>query len=372
MRIEIRLKKVLADYGLDSHGVIKRMATELELHRHTVHKLYNNLHSNPSLDTLGQVCDWLIKNKVPAAELPGALFGADASGLWPAVAEHRTVTFYLGEYQQFRGQIQIAWIARRDASVAAEIVRWLSTPGVAGKSPPEFHTKYLPFRVDVSDSRTKRNKHDHSNAIQMYRQIRTELNGASAVLIGSQRINEVLEAFCADLFGCKPFSASHTIRVPFYLAFQSKLRPVESCFGGLDNPPGVHGKSVKGIHYLNRSGQWNCFRWIDDKQDSGIVITLYEPATKGMLLAILGLSGRASEALGHHLTRNSAPFWPPYAEKGGQKIGVYICRITYLPNTSNEQEISKQIKDVEVVRMDEAILTKYLNARKKTSGPVSG
>jgi hypothetical protein len=368
MRIEIRLKKVLADHKLDNYGIVRRMSKDLELHRHTIRKLYNNLHKNPSLEMLGQVCDWLIKNKVPVAELPAALFGVGPGSLWEAVVEPGTVITCLGEYQQFHGNTQIAWIARRDAAAAAKIVQLLSMPRVAGKLPPSFDTKYIPFLV--SDERIgKELKQDHSAAIKMYRQMQTELNRASAVLIGSQRINELVEIFAADLFGCKPFVASRGVRVPFYLAFQSKLRPVESCFGGLINPPGRNGKFVKGTHYLTSEGKWSCIPWIEGKQDSGIVITRSE-AGKGLLLAISGLSGRASEALGHYLTGNAAPFWPTCGKKGGQKIGVYICKITYLPNTSNEQEISKQIKDVEVMPMDEAILTKYLNARKKLKASV--
>ena len=366
MQIEIRLKKLLADRNLDGHGITQQIADDLNLHRHTVRKLYNNRHVNPSLKVLGRVCDWLVKHKVPADILPGALFGAEASGLWEAAAAPGMVTIYLGEYRQFIAQSHTPWISRRDASVEAGIVRWLSTPGACGVSHIVLETKYLPFRVDVSAERIRKKalKQDHSAAISMYKKMRVDLNRSSAILVGSQRINRLVETLVADLFGCSPFVAeSQEIRVPFYLAYQSRMRPVESCFGGLKNPPGKRGRFVKGTHYLNSAGQWACFPWLAKKQDSGIVITSYEPSTKGLLLAVFGLSGSASEALGRYLMHNVMPFWPPYAEKGGRKIGVYVCKITYEPQSSDKPDEPGEAKDVVVVPIDAAILTKYLTAR---------
>lgn len=366
MRIELRLKKLLADHGLDKHGVTQRIADDIRLHRHTVRKLYNNQNRNPSLKVLGRLCDWLVENKVPAKSLPGALFGAGASDLWRAAAAAGTVTLYLGEYRQFQAQAHISWISRRDASVENGIVRWLSTPGICGSSQPILTTEYLPFRVDLNAKRIKRKDlaQDHSAALRKYHKIRSELNRSSAILVGSQRINHLVEALVADLFGCQPFVADpRRICVPFYLAYQSRLRAVESCFGGLRNPPGAKGKYARGTHYLNSDGRWVCLPWIDGKQDSGIVITSYEPGTKGMLLAVAGLSGRASEALGRYLTQNVEPFWPPYAEKRGRKIGVYACKIIYSPNSTGEPGESDYAKEVAVAPIDAAILTKYLKAR---------
>jgi transcriptional regulator with XRE-family HTH domain len=366
MQIEIRLKKLLADYGLDRHGITQRIADEINLHRHTVRRLYNNRHRNPSLKVLGRLCEWLQEHKVPAKILPGALFGACAGGLWQAAGAAGIVTIYLGEYQQTHAQAYIPWISRRDASVETEIVRRLSMPGVCGDVQPVLETQYLPFRVDVSSERIRRKEleEDHAAAVRMYKRMRSELNHSSAILVGSQRINWLVETLVADLFGCPPFvPESKEVRVPFYLAYQSRLRPVESCFGGLTIPPGAKGKFVKGTHYLNSDGQWTCCPWIDGKQDSGIVITAYEPGTKGMLLAVFGLSGRASEALGRYLTQNVTPFWPPYAEKHGRKIGVYVCKIIYPPKSSTEPGEPGIAKDVEVVPIDAAILTKYLKAR---------
>jgi hypothetical protein len=151
--------------------------------------------------------------------------------------------------------------------------------------------------------------------------------------------------------------------VPFFLAYQNRLRPVESVFGGLNNPPGVGGKFIKGTHYLNTEGKWACIPWIEGEQDSRIIVASRQRHIKGCTLAVIGLSGKASEALGRYLTSNAAPFWPPYADKGGRKVGVYICKIKYRPNSSNEQDDPSYAKEVEVVQIDAAILNRYLKAK---------
>jgi hypothetical protein len=84
-----------------------------------------------------------------------------------------------------------------------------------------------------------------------------------------------------------------------------------------------------------------------------------------MLLAVIGLSGRASEALGRCLTKSAAPFWPPCADIGSRKIGVYVCNITYRRKAAGEpvEPQDKDDIDVEVVPIDAAILTEYLKSR---------
>jgi len=90
---------------------------------------------------------------------------------------------------------------------------------------------------------------------------------------------------------------------------------------------------------------------------------LSEPGTKRMLLAVFGLTGRASEALGGYLIKNDKPFWPPYALKRERKIGVYVCKIAYPPNASDEPGKPDFATQVEMAPIDAAILTKYLKAR---------
>jgi hypothetical protein len=373
MQIRIRLQELLEHYDLDEHGVIQKIADYLKLHRHTIRKLYNNQHSNPSLEVLGKVCDWLVHNDVPAETLPQALFGTGASGLRDKVAEAGAVTIYIGEYRQSVGNASIPWVSRRDASVAANLIRWLSTPGIRGLQELSFDMRYLPFEVDESSpprskdkpSIKKGLKRDYKIAQERYAQSTEELKHSSRVFVGSQRINRLVEMLVADLFGCTPFvTERRRTCVPFYLAYQNPLRPVESCFGGLTKPPGDEGRFIPGIHYLTPEKKWACVPWIENRQECGIVIVSTVRRIKGCTLAVMGLSGSGTEALGRFLRDrdNEKKFWPSYAEKGATKLGVYICKIAYESRPTDEPINPIRIKDVAVTPVDEKVLTAYMKA----------
>lgn len=360
LKVEIKLLELLEHHGLNRRGVVKTIAEELEIHRHTVRKIFNKKSHNPSLEIIGQLCDWLIDHGVPAQSLPRALFGSGVgvNDLWEDLAAPDMVTIYLGEYVQTVENATLNWISRWDASVQSDLVRILSTPEICGDSKTKLETKYLRFYVgENSKGRNGASvmKVAHAyreEAVKMYAQMRGALNRSSAVLVGSQKINMLVELFVAECFGCKPFvSPSSAMKVPFFATYHNDHRASESCFGGLSNPPGIDGKTIKGIHYLTNKGKWAHIEWIEKKQDAGIVITSRESGTKGCTLAILGLSGKASEALGREVTSNGRQFWPPYAPKrGGGKIGAYICRINYRTKTT----------EVVARKMDEAILARYV------------
>ncbi len=372
MHIQIKLQELLEHYKLDDHGVIQKIAADLKLHRHTIRKLYNNQHSNPSLEVLGSVCDWLVCNSVPPETLPQGLFGTGASGLRDKVAEAGAVTIYLGEYRQSLGNACIPWISRRDASVASNLIRWLSTPGIRGSQKLSFDNRYLPFEVDEGSSpRTKDKssikkslKRDYKIAQERYAQSSDELKKSSRVFIGSQRINRLVEMLVADLFGCTPFvNERKRICVPFYLAYQNPLRPVESCFGGLTKPPGDEGKFVPGIHYLAPDGKWACVPWIDKRQECGLVIvSTHRRIKKGCTLAILGLSGSGTEALGRYLIDNEAEFWRRRTEKNAGTLEVYVCKVAYESKPTDEPGDPIHIKDVAVTPVDEEVLTAFMKA----------
>lgn len=371
MKTGIHLKQVLANFDLDGHGIIGEISDDTLLHRHTIARLYHNTRSTVSLKVIGEVCDWLISHNVPADILPGALFGAEASNLWHAAAKAGIVSIYLGEFQQVQDNAHIPWISRQDAALLNALVEEFSTSGVCGASKPKLAPQYVPFRVDESAQLSDRAevKAEHTAAVNTYRKICRNLKASSAILIGSQRINRLVEAFVADLFDCQPFVADSRLLVPFYLAYQSRIRPVESCFGGLRNPPGRKGTFQPGIHYLDSSDEWDCIPWVEHKQDSGVVITSHEPGTGELMLAIFGLRGRATETLGKFVIKNPDKFWTAEVEKQGKKIGVYICKITYPPKGSIKPGEPDRAQDVQVIPLDETILTKYLKGKSTTTNP---
>ena len=371
MKIEIRLKKVLNDHGLDRHGVVQKIATGAKVHRRTIGKLYNNTARNPSLRVLGLVCDWLIRNGVPAASLPHALIGCQPSGLWEAVAQPGLVTLYLGQYEESAdGAAVMLWLSRRDSTVAAEIVKELTTPTsrVRRRNPPRMSIQYVPFEFHRLASRINR-KHvegDIKRSESFFRRM-VDLRGrSSSIIIGSQRVNYLLEHFVADLFSCKPFEpVSKEIRVPFHLVYRDRDRAVPSCFGGFDKPLGMTGPRNPGLHYLHTDEdgklQWVRCPWKSRHDDAGVVIICrYDRAVE---MALFGFSGWATESLGRQLLSpgGTSPFWPlTYRAHKGAEIGIYVCVLNCMEETLVDQGSAVVCRNIKIIPLGESLLDQLI------------
>lgn len=374
MKIEIRLRKILQSLNLDRHGITQEIARDIHVHRHAVSRIYHNDLKNPPLDVLADICDWLQRKGAPAASLPGALFGAGVTKLWGAVTAPGTVTLYLGEYQQSRGGAASSWISRRDAAVGTEFVRYLSIPENCGDERPTLVTLYVPFRADPGAQRVRRKEFadDRLRARATLAQMRAGLAGSSAILIGSQRSNFLVECLVADLFGSEPFDPAGKRLIPFHMTFPRRVLNVCSCFGGLNNPTG-RGAARPGTYYLDGRGAWQCCPWIDGVEDSGVVITCYDPGTKSLQLAVMGLTGRATEALGLYLTNHSEDFWPPAADSRHGNVGIHVCRFQFAAPAPGESR-DTAVRDMKVVPLDREMLNEHLKRqpREPAAAPAKG
>ena len=263
MQLEIRLKKVLEQSGLDERGIAQHIARDLKLHRHTIGKLYRSQAANPSLDVLGQVCDWLERHGVPGDILPHALLGVRPSKLWAAVAAPGAVTLYVGEYRQMpAGPRPLRWIAQHDALAMAKIVQSLSNAAEIAKRRVPVGMEYVPFRFDpgkpvMSDAHLGE---DAKRAGEIFGGMRAAGRATSSIILGSQRANHLVELLVADLFGCDAFCPPKKPggAVPFYLAFRKDDRWVPSCFGGQTAPSGSKRPTGPGVYYLEKSG-WSAW-----------------------------------------------------------------------------------------------------------------
>jgi len=333
MKVESRLKEVLAEHGLDHHGVIQEIAQAVGVNWHTIAKLYSDRSPGVTFALLGRLCNWLATNGVPADELPGALFGAGRAALWTAIARQGgAVTIYLGEYQSTRdGEVLWRWISRRDASVANLIVQRLSAGTEGGLPAPPLGFEYIPFRYSPTDHIVDPRvlAEDIRRTQEVFERTRQGANAGTAILIGSQRVNYLLEFFVADLFGCRPFVVpSDKPSVPFFNVYRSSDHNTPSCFGGRENPFRSRDKTVPGLHYLNDQGRWETCPWLSDRQDAGIVISLKDHRRGSLVLAVFGFSGWATEAIGGQLVLKEDLFWPPAVKLKTREIGVFVCQLT--------------------------------------------
>lgn len=363
MKIEIRLKEVLQGYGLDRHGIVQDIARALDLHRHTIQRLYNNEMTNPPLDVLGRVCDYLIERGVPQEVLPQALFGARPAEIWKALLCEKKVTMYLGEYEKLDEPVPTRrWISRRDASVATQMIERLSRAQEHQR--PQVHIEYVSFRFNAQDPSVTAEEvflDDKKHASEVFKQMRGRPKGEAAVLIGSQRVNYLTEHFVADLFGCEPFpEPANRSNVPFFLIYRSYDRVVSSCFGGAELPGG-QGTPVPGVYYRDEKGKWACCPWVLNERDGGIVIVVYDPRNQDIELALLGFSGRGTTAIGTQLVHNAHQFWPPYADHRGRSVGVYICEMTFVQTGQAGRDETLHLRTFKPIQLSPAILKKHLS-----------
>jgi DNA-binding Xre family transcriptional regulator len=66
MKVESRLKEVLAEHGLDHHGVIQEIAQAVGVNRHTIAKLYSDRSPGVTFALLGGVGIWGAPSGGPA------------------------------------------------------------------------------------------------------------------------------------------------------------------------------------------------------------------------------------------------------------------------------------------------------------------
>lgn len=364
MQVEIRLKKLLRQRGLDGHGITQRIAQDLRVHRHTIGKLYRNQLRYPSLEVLGAVSGWLANHGVPSEILPHALLGARPSELWQAVSEPGAVTLFVGESRQADAPGRPwRWIAQQDAVAMANIVQFLSSPRDFAERRLEIGIEYVPFRF-VSGEREVNEEQldeDKKRARKIFDNMRAAGCQRNAVLIGSQRINHLVELLVADIFGCEAFRPlkPRSKIVPFYLAYRQHDRVVSSCFGGPKPPPGRRSAGAPGIYFLNKDEEWEVCPWEQDKRDAGIVIVVRDPGTAALEMAMFGFSGRGTEALGARFLHDPDAFWSP-VRVGAKEVAVSVCRFNLERAASEKGEGELHTKDVEVIRLDTGVLRKHV------------
>ncbi len=378
MKLEWRLKQVLEKHGLARYGIETRIAKECGVHRHTVGKFIRNQVQSPKLEVLEKLCEWLIENGVPADTLPGALFGTRPSGLWRAIGGSERVQIFLGEYYITGKAVTTPQpsppvsISRHDSVVSSKIIHYLFSEADLSDLRPSVKTLYVPFYFTpgVLDAGDVVFKEDTSRAKQIFETMRKDRQrGTSAIIIGSQRVNYLVEYIVADVFGCEPcVQLSGTVQVPFYLRYRQFDRLMQSCFGGVENPSGWDGEDLPGTYYLDENFSWQFLEWKRKETDAGVVVVIREADTVEM--SAFGFSGRSTNAIGNALLKQSHSFWPEDDSAdsntvilGDKEIGVYICSVTFSEEkkNGNDRAFEDYEQDkVEVIPLSRKVLKKYL------------
>ncbi len=366
MAINIRLKEVLRSIDKDSHGIIQDMARALDVDRHKISDLYNNRATSIRLDLLGRITEWLEMQGVPSNELLGELFGTQPSQLWEAIGSSESVAFYLGENRQTKGPAAAwRWISRRDAATAGRFIQQLSAHNQNLAIRPEFRHEYVPFRYEGNnyDISQEPLKSDIRRARGIYDAMCRKRQGQSKILVGSQRVNYLLEFWIAELFNCKPFVESKKgPKIPFFFVYRESDRRVPSCFGGAYNPYCPKDSNIAGVHYMTRADRWATSAWEKGKSDAGLIILVHDPRIKSIQMAVFGFTGIATEAMGDALIYNETKFWPPPFSIKGREIGVFVCVLDFkISNSEDSHDQVVKTENCKILPISESLLKKFLS-----------
>ena len=247
------------------------------------------------------------------------------------------------------------WIAQHDAVVMAKVVQFLSSPHGFEEHRLPINIEYVPYRFTQGklDLKEEHLKQDLRHATEILKKLRAATRRTSSIMIGSQRVNHVVELMIADVFGCEPFRPprKENVRIPFYLVYRKGDRAMPSCFGGRKPPPGQKTTGVPGIHYMTTDG-WAVCPWKHGEQDAGIVLIVRDPSVGALEMAVFGFSGLGTEAIGDQLLMKPELFWSDHAKINGKQVGVYVCRFGFAPLTSDDEDEQLRTTEVEVTRLD--------------------
>lgn len=368
MSFEIRLKKILDYNKLANHGICLQIANEAHIHRHTVSKIYNNTLNSISLDVLEKLCVWLEKKTGETWDtLPQALFEWRPPALLEAIAKPGRVTIYLGEY--FKPEPLMRWISLRDSRVYTKFIENLNKPYNKNQSdmdknnssrmnieyPPDIETRYVTYKYApvTEEGKSIEFERDAKSAKKIFKQMRSSRHPRTTIMIGSQKVNHLVEVFVADLFDCEPFISPTTkVNVPFYLAYRKNDRCLPSCFGGFGPPPGYKGEDIPGIYYKEKRGKWAVCPWVNKERGGGIVITIYDPGTTELEMCIFGFSGLGTWIMGDQMFNDY--FWSNDKHYNpGKQVSVYVAKFHYtIDETSQEAEEKYNIKKFEVNKIN--------------------
>ncbi|TQV87062.1 hypothetical protein [Aliikangiella coralliicola] len=346
MQIEIILNDLLREYGVE-RGASADLKKYLNVSRQTASKIINNK-KNLTNEEVGDVCDWLIErvtNHVNTTSddvrrlrliLPGGLFRA--AGALDRILRSSALCLYLGEQVRLQAtkneeSSKSRWISGADAEVATDLVHRIARDG----NKLEFLWKNVSFHItpDSEELTYEGNylEEDQNRAIDFYTNMmctterrRANKKDKSAVfMIGSQRVNYMVEVVFAKLFKTKPFKETKRRSVPIYMQYRKGAPGRPSCFGGDKPPTGWQGEGGSGIYYRTEDGSW---AHISNRRNLGGIVLLIDDSDNAQFIVVLfGFSGKATRQIGQLFYEKPERFWPLDKTIGNLRTALFACKL---------------------------------------------
>ena len=359
LQIEFALKDLLREFGVE-RGAVQALALHLDKSRQTASKIINGKKAL-STEEIGKICGWLIarvdaKQQSSADDmrklrkvLPNGLFRA--TGAIERIQRSNTLWLYLGEQVRLpdpagANTIKSQWISGHDAEFATELVHRISRDG----DKFEFHWENVPFHIKLDsealpdeEANASILSQDRNAAIDLSKHLmNTTINsGAKAenesvvILIGSQRVNYLVEAIISHLFKVTPFEESTECKVPVYMQYRPGDAARPSCFGGANPPRGWSHKGRPGLYYRNSRDTWAHIDCSVDDKAGGVVLLISNLAQ--LIVILFGFPGPATHAVGKLFQEKPDAFWPIDEPIGKRRAALFVCKMP--PGDSSEPEV---------------------------------
>lgn len=361
-QVTFRLKRVLDEHHARGHGTIAKLVEATGLERHLVSKLVQGRVRSISWDTLARICKYLHKEYgVPASDLPGLLFGFEATDFWSMLAQNK-VAICLGVRRIDR--VEPRWVNAYDAYLLGGLMRQLF--GLGHEQLSDLEQNLMPSVP--SDTSGERFQRSLDEAQKVYQRFSAMTGDRSLICLGSVKSNPLSESIIASVFKTRPFVSQDGVRsakrrsCPFFLHFRRRDPTPPSCHGG-ETLTRTGNEYLPGIHFETKAGRWE-YCPTNDEEDAAFVVYSYRPHEGAMELVLGGFSGRATGAVALELGDLEGEIWPPNYERDDLRVGMFVIRFRFdKPGKSRHGVRPILIKptETEVIRLAPEVLQRRLS-----------
>lgn len=338
MKISFRLKELLEERQDDGRGIITRICEHTSLERHKVAALLANKVQYVSLETLASVCDYLIeKHRIPQDQLPGLLFGIDASKFWTLLTDRNYVEIAVG-VRRDETLSEKRWVMAADSYLHGILLHELF--GIGHEKQPDFlEQKLVPGSHPGSVAEATEDALRHAEAA--YQEFHSIKGDRALVCLGSMKSNVLMERVVAEAFKANSFGSEDNVKspaqrsCPFFFRYRQNDPKPSSCCGGEVLAQNVSSKEP-GIYYARTPDHWELIP-TDETNDAALVMYTYQPNRRVVEMVLAGFSSTATLCLGDVLRKHPDQLWPPKLSRGDVEIGVFLVHFV-LPK--------RQIEDI--------------------------
>ena len=239
------IRRLLQREGHDiPRGIISNMSKYMGIHANTMGKYFsgNDLQS-VSLEHLTKILDYLKTVKGIATNLPEGLLYDDS--MWEVWRDLRT-TFFLGFHTtEEAGNVFERWISPNDHHAQSSLAAHLSQQQQHANLISEMFVEFdrgsdvdSQQAIECEMQRTFEEFFPDLSAV-LYPHEGSKWHRALTAncLIGSQKVNGLLNYFVASLYGHpNPLRVSDTPTIPFFMVPRPTDHKFISCFGGKEIP----------------------------------------------------------------------------------------------------------------------------------------